>query len=59
LQVKKAVCEAVKTKLQDEQTRIRATLRENKRAFKRLTEAQTVLKRELVIFSNLIRSLSD
>lgn len=54
---RKEVHEAVKQRLLDQQTVIRSHLAANRTTMKALTRQQTVLKRELAVLGQLIRSL--
>lgn len=55
--MKKEAKLAVKNHLINEQNNIRADIRRNKSAMKRLVEEQTILKRKLPILHELIKNL--
>jgi hypothetical protein len=55
----KKVKESVKARLELDQQRIRSKISSNKYNMQKLVEEQTVLKRELAVYQDLIRSLED
>jgi len=57
INMKKEAKLAVKNHLINEQNNIRADIRRNKSAMKRLVEEQTILKRKLPILHELIKNL--
>lgn len=55
--MKKAAKEAIRAKMLQEQNAIRSQLRTNIWEMKKLTDKQILLKRELAVYGELIRSL--
>lgn len=57
--MKKAAKDAIRAKLISEQNTLRWELRANIREMKRLVEKQTVTKRKIAVYQELIRSMDS
>lgn len=55
--MKKSAKDAIRAKMLQEQNAIRAQLRQNIWSMKKLVDQQTLLKREIAVYGELIRSL--